>query len=104
MRSVVFFFLFGYPFRGWGVSGMYVLPSFNVFYVFSLLWRPECLLRVCFWGQQESWKYLFPFRGSFWCLLVRLVGGEAGPSNRLPGVLCFFRYLAAWKSTAWKST
>ena len=23
-----FLFLFGYPFRGWGVSGMYVLPSF----------------------------------------------------------------------------
>ena len=33
-----FFFLFGYPFRGWGVFGMYVLPSFLMYFMFS----PSC--------------------------------------------------------------
>ena len=48
MGSVVFLFLFGYPIRGWEVSGMYVLPSFHcVLCVFLTMWRPRYLLRVC---------------------------------------------------------
>ena len=66
MRSVVFFFfLFGYPFRGWGVSGMYVLPSFYCTLCFLPPVETRVFVTCLFLGPARVLEVFVSFPGQF---------------------------------------